>query len=474
MTVYRCEAAWLDDRVVRDVLIEVAGDRIASVHSGASGDPRGRSGGSPDTAGPATPPGGPPRGGPPEGTQPRVTPLGVTPAGGTPRALRGLTVPGMANAHSHAFHRALRGRTHGERGTFWTWRDGMYAVAERLDPDSYFALACAVYAEMLQAGITCVGEFHYLHHGPGGALYAEPNAMGEALVAAAGQAGIRITLLDTCYLAGGVGRPLQGIQQRFGDGDGARWAERVDALRPAPHARIGAAVHSVRAVPPAEVDVVADWAARRGAPLHVHLSEQPAENDACLAGYGVTPTRLLAEHGALGPCSTAVHATHLTADDIALLGGSGTYACLCPTTERDLADGIGPAPALAAAGSRITLGSDSHAVIDLFEEARAVELDERLRSLRRGHFDGAALLRAATVDGHASLGWPEAGRIAAGAPADLVSIRLDTARTAGIDPAQVVFAATAADIDTVVVGGREVQRQDAGPALARAIAAVTT
>ena len=248
----------------------------------------------------------------------------------------------------------------------------------------------------------------------------------------------------------------------------------MDALRPAPHARIGAAVHSVRAVPPAEVDVVADWAARRGAPLHVHLSEQPAENDACLAGYGVTPTRLLAEHGALGPCSTAVHATHLTADDIALLGGSGTYACLCPTTERDLADGIGPAPALAAAGSRITLGSDSHAVIDLFEEARAVELDERLRSLRRGHFDGAALLRAATVNGHASLGWPEAGRIAAGAPADLVSIRLDTARTAGIDPAQVVFAATAADIDTVVVGGREVQRQDAGPALARAIAAVTT
>jgi formiminoglutamate deiminase len=442
VTTYRCEAAWLEDRVVPDVLVEVAGDRIASVHSavaarGVSGDPRGRPPASPDTV-----------------------------------TLPGLTVPGLANAHSHAFHRALRGRTHGERGTFWTWRDRMYAVAERLDPDSYYALACAVYAEMLQAGITCVGEFHYLHHGAGGTPYVEPNAMGHALLAAAAEAGVRITLLDTCYLAGGIGRPLQGTQRRFGDGDGARWAERVDALRPAPHARIGAAIHSVRAVPPSDVDTVVGWAERRGAPLHVHLSEQPAENDACLAAYGRTPTRLLAEHGALGQRSTAVHATHLTTDDIALLGGSGTHACLCPTTERDLADGIGPAPELAAAGARLTLGSDSHAVIDLFEEARAVELDERLRSLRRGHFDGAALLRAATVDGHASLGWPEAGRIAAGAPADLVSIRLDTARTAGIDPAQVVFAATAADIGTVVVGGRPVPRTDPGPALALAIAAV--
>ena len=482
MTTYRCEAAWLEDRVVPDVTVEVAGDRIVSVHGGASGDPRDRTPDSADTPAEAVAGlSGVPR----DRTRDSPdTPREGAAAGlsGVPRdrtrdsadthRLPGLTVPGLANAHSHAFHRALRGRTHGQRGTFWTWRDRMYAVADRLDPDSYFALAGAVYAEMAQAGIACVGEFHYLHHRPGGAPYPDPNAMGEALLAAAAEAGIRITLLDTCYLAGGVGRPLEGTQRRFGDGDGARWAERVDALRPAPHARIGAAVHSVRAVPPAEVDTVVGWAARRGAPLHVHLSEQPAENEACLAAYGRTPTRLLAEHGALGPRSTAVHATHLTGADVADLGRSGTYACLCPTTERDLADGIGPAAELAAAGSPLTLGSDSHAVIDLFEEARAVELDERLRSLRRGNFDGAALLRAATVDGHASLGWPEAGRIAAGAPADLVSIRLDTARTAGIDPAQVVFAATAADIDTVVVSGRPLPRADPGPALALAIAAV--
>src|SRR5262249_45744138 len=160
-----------------------------------------------------------------------------------------------------------------------------------------------------------------------------------------------------------------------------------------PHARIGAAIHSVRAVPPSDVDAVVGWAAGRGAPLHVHLSEQPAENEAYLAGYGVTPAGLLARHGALGPGTTAVHATHLTGAAVALLGGSGTRVCLCPTTERDLADGIGPAPELAAAGSPLALGTDSHAVIDLFEEARAVELDERLRSLRRGRFDGAALLR---------------------------------------------------------------------------------
>jgi formiminoglutamate deiminase len=424
-----CDLAWVDDQVVPRVLVEVTGDRISAVHHGV---PR------PDRA----------------------------------ARLPGLTVPGLANAHSHAFHRALRGRTHGGRGTFWTWREEMYAVAERLDPDRYFALARAVYAEMAQAGVTCVGEFHYLHHGPGGTRYADPNAMAGALLAAAGWAGIRITLLDTCYLTGGVGRPAGGTQLRFSDGDVARWAERVDALRPAGHARVGAAVHSVRAVAPADLDGVVAWAAPRGAPLHVHLSEQPAENEACRAAYGLTPTRLLAAHGVLGPGSTAVHATHLTPADVAELGGSGAFTCLCPTTERDLADGIGPAAELAAAGSRLTLGSDSHAVVDLFEEARAVELGQRLRSGRRGHLDGTALLRAATADGHASLGWPEAGQIAPGWLADLVSIRLDTVRTAGVDPAQVVFAATAADVDTVVAGGRPVPRRDAGPALAEAIAAV--
>ncbi|GDY31246.1 formimidoylglutamate deiminase [Gandjariella thermophila] len=369
--------------------------------------------------------------------------------------LRGLVFPGFANAHSHAFHRALRGRTHGAGGTFWTWREGMYRLAERLDPDGYLRLARAVYAEMAVAGIACVGEFHYLHHGPGGARYADPNAMGEALRRAAADAGIRLTLLDTCYLAGGIGKPLAGTQPRFGDGSVAAWAERLAGMREDATTRIGAAIHSVRAVPAdALPDLVA--AAPPDRPLHVHLSEQPAENEACLAAYGRTPTELLHDAGALSARTTAVHATHLREADIDLLGGAGVTACLCPTTEADLADGLGPARALADAGCPLALGSDQHAVVDPFAEARALEHGERLRTGRRGHFTPADLVTAATAGGHASLGWPEAGRIAEGAPADLVAVRLDSPRTAGVLPEQALFAATASDVDTVVIGGRVV------------------
>jgi formiminoglutamate deiminase len=382
--------------------------------------------------------------------------------------LRGLTMPGLANAHSHAFHRALRGITQASRGTFWTWRERMYEVAARLDPDSYLALARAVYAEMTLAGVSCVGEFHYLHHGPGGVRYADPNEMSRALLQAAAEAGLRITLLDTCYLAGGLSPdggqlPLTGPQLRFGDGDGDGWAARVDELGAvAAGARTGAAIHSVRAVPPGQMAAVVGWSHRTGSPLHAHLSEQVAENAACQAAYGGTPARVLQEQGALGPRSSMVHATHLTAADIALIGRGRSYSCFCPTTEADLADGIGPASALAAAGSALTLGSDSHAVIDLLEEARRVEMGERLSSQERGHFTAADLACAATVAGHASLGWPEAGQIAPGALADLVSVALDSPRTAGAaeDTAleSVIFGATAADVRDVVIGGRDVVR----------------
>ncbi|MCD0481812.1 formimidoylglutamate deiminase [Streptacidiphilus sp. ASG 303] len=394
----------------------------------------------------------------------------VTPGSGPcpPRAVRlgGLLLPGMANAHSHAFHRALRATVQVGSGTFWTWRDQMYRFAAALDPDTYLALATAVYAEMALAGTTCVGEFHYVHHTPGGAPYADPNAMGEALVEAAARAGIRITLLDTCYLSSGFGAAPEPHQRRFSDGDADAWAARAaafaDAHRGTPHARVGAAVHSVRAVPAGQLATVARWAEERGAPLHVHLSEQTAENDACLDAHGATPTRLLADHGVLGPRTSAVHATHLTGEDVRLLGGSAASVCMCPTTERDLADGIGPARDLADAGCRITLGSDSHAVVDPFEEARALELDERLRTRRRGHWTAAALLRAAGEDGHASLGWEEAGRIEPGALADLTAVALDSVRTAGAVPRlgaeTAVFAASAADVRHVVVGGRHVVR----------------
>src|ERR1035438_5175039 len=281
---WHAELAWLPGvGVLADVLIDAVGGRFRTVRAGASA-------------------------------------VGLPP--GTTR-LAGLTLPGLANAHSHAFHRALRGITEAGEGTFWTWRERMYQVAGRLSPDSYLDLARAVYAEMALAGVTCVGEFHYLHHAPGGTPYADPNVMGRALIQAAAEAGLRITLLDTCYLTGGLApdgtaMPLSPLQQRFTDGDARRWADRVTALGPdehgllAPHARAGVAIHSVRAVPPDQMHPVAEWSHHFGTPLHAHLSEQPAENEACLAAYGATPTRVLDAAGALGPRSTMVHATHLT------------------------------------------------------------------------------------------------------------------------------------------------------------------
>ncbi len=217
---------------------------------------------------------------------------------------------------------------------------------------------------------------------------------------------------------------------------------------------IGAAIHSVRAVPRDELPVVVEAAS--GRPLHVHLSEQPAENDQCLRAYGATPAELLDGAGALGPRTTAVHATHLSAADIATLGATRTNIAICPTTERDLADGIGPARALLDAGARLTLGSDQHVVIDLLEEARALEMDERLATEQRGRFSPAELVDALT--GHHALGWPDAGRIEPGAQADLVAIRLGTVRTAGADPAQAMLVATAADVDTVIADGRVIVR----------------
>jgi len=400
---------------------------------------------------------------------------------GDAKRLAGLTIPGLANCHSHAFHRALRGRTQRGKGSFWTWRDQMYALAARLDPDTYYALARAVYREMAAAGVTSVGEFHYLHHGPDGSPYDDPNVMGEAIIAAAQEAGVRITLLDTCYLAAGIGVAVEGVQRRFSDGDASRWVDRATALAGRDTGGddgvlVGAAVHSIRAVPRAALEVVGGWARARSRPLHVHLSEQVAENEACQRAYGCSPTELLAEGGILGEMTTAVHATHLADLDIALLGGSRTTACFCPTTERDLGDGIGPAAGLQAAGSPLTLGSDSQAVIDPFEEMRALELDERLASQQRGHWSAAELLAAGTSAGHVSLGFTGAGRIAVGARADLVTLDLETPRTAGGGPSveTAVFAASAEDVVQVVADGRLVatrgEREEIGRELAAAIA----
>jgi formiminoglutamate deiminase len=407
------EFAWLPDGLARDVRIGIGGERFVAVQAAVPAEPG-------------------------------------------DRVESGVAFPGFADTHSHAFHRALRGRTHDGAGTFWTWRERMYAVTDRLHPDSYLAIARAAFAELALAGVSSVGEFHYLHHGPGGRPYADPNAMGAALLTAARDAGVRLTLLDACYLAGGLApsgpTPVTGVQLRFADADVDAWAQRVAALPRPEHARIGAAIHSVRAVPRDDLGAVV--AAARGGPLHVHLSEQPAENEQCLAAYGVTPAALLAEAGALGTATTAVHATHLTDDDIALLGTSGTAVSLCPTTEADLGDGVGPARALRDAGTPLCLGGDQHVVSDLLAEAQALERHERLGTGQRVRFAPAELVDALCAAGQRSLGWDDAGRIAPGARADLTVVRLDSPRTAGADPAQVVLAAGAADVSTVFVDGQ--------------------
>jgi len=383
--------------------------------------------------------------------------------------LLGLTLPGIANGHSHAFHRALRGRTHGDGGDFWAWREQMYAVAAGLDADRYYTLATALYAELLLAGYTAVGEFHYLHRDP-------TTVMADAVIAAARDAGIRLTLLDTLYVHGGRGDDGAAVApsaaQRPFISDFDSWLTRHESLTFTGAARRGAAIHSLRAVDPDDVARVV--AATGDEPLHAHVSEQPAENRQAEAAFGRSPVAVLRDAGALGPRFTAVHATHLTTVDISDLAAS--FVCICPTTERDLGDGIGPARTLHDAGATLTIGSDQHVVVDPFDELRALEGHERLATGRRGVFSPLELAAAATTDGYRSLGW--VGGLAVGAVCDLVTVRTGSPRTAGASLDQLWLAASAADVVDVVVAGERVVTSgahrlgDVGAALAAALAPV--
>lgn len=372
----------------------------------------------------------------------------------------GTVLPGMGNAHSHAFHRLLRGRTHSDGGDFWQWRGAMYRAANALDPIRYFETARAVFSEMLLAGFTAVGEFHYLHHRPGGAAYPAAHAMELALCAAAREVGIRLVLLDSCYLAGGIGVPLSEGQLRFGDGSAERWMERWYRLRDVigaakdPTVTLGASVHSVRAVPPEAITAIAGGIPS-AVPLHIHVSEQPQENRDCVAAYGLTPVALLAQLGALSARTSLVHATHLTSDDEQQIVDSEATVVICPTTEADLGDGIGPARELANAGTPIAIGSDQNAVIDPFLEMRGLEMHERLESGQRGRFTPQELLVAASTNGYRSLGLGRAV-LAAGDHCDLVEVSPASLRTAGSAADQLVLSATAADVLRVIVGGRTV------------------
>jgi formimidoylglutamate deiminase len=332
-------------------------------------------------------------------------------------------LPAFATAHSHAFQRGMRGLAQrpGPAGTddFWTWREAMYRLALSLTPERVLAISRVAFRELRAAGTLTVGEFHYVHHQPDGTPYDDRTVMAEAVIEAAKAEGVRISLLRTIYHRGGPGKPAEGAQRRFSDGDLDDALRDVETLLARHGAdadvRVGIAPHSVRAIPPAWLAPIAAFAERHALPLHMHVAEQPAEVAACVAETGRRPVELLAEAGLLGPRFVAVHATHLAPAEAELLGRAGAVACINPTTERDLGDGHPDLASLRAAGVRLCTGIDSHVSTDPFEEMRGIELGERLRTLRRvtdrttSPTLAERLWRAASLEGARAVGFDDAG-----------------------------------------------------------------
>ena len=377
-------------------------------------------------------------------------------------------LPGFVNTHSHVFQRALRGHTHralSRRDTFWTWRAAMYAEAQRLNPDSLYESSLRTYREMLAAGYTTVGEFHYVHHQPDGQPYAEPNAMSEAVLQAGRDAGIRVVLLMTAYAQAGFGLPPEEGQRRFCDASVEAYLARVESLRQR-GVPVGVAPHSVRAVPEEWLRTIADYSLAHDLSLHVHADEQVAEIEQCLAATGCRPIELLERCGALSPRTTVVHATHADEHELVLLAQHGCTVCVCPTTEGDLGDGIAPYAELVAASIPIAIGADSNTRLDPIEELRWAEYTARMRYQRRRVLipdelgsPGPLLLTYGAQHGAAALNI-DTGALAPGKLADFVAIDLNSPLLAGWmeeDLLNVLFFGASSEVITRVwVGGKQV------------------
>ena len=354
----------------------------------------------------------------------------------------GTLVPAMPNLHSHAFQRAVAGRSgqagRGGEDSFWTWRQAMYGFVGRLDPDACEAIAAQAYAEMAKAGYGAVAEFHYVHHDPDGRPYADRAEMSARVLAAAQAAGTPLTLLPVYYAHGGFGGvPPTPAQRRFVMSTGA-FATLVEALLPlaaAQRAIVGVAPHSLRAVAPDELARVVA-ASPAGSPVHIHVAEQIAEVDGCLAWSGARPVEWLLGHCAVDARWCLVHATHMEDRETHALAASGAVAGLAPTTEADLGDGVFPGVAYAAQGGHWGVGSDSNTIVDPFAELRQLEYSQRLAHRRRnlmhgaGLSTGAAMWLAAARSGAQACG-RKAGAIEVGAQADLVVLDRDEAALAG-------------------------------------------
>lgn len=406
---------------------------------------------------------------------------GIDAAGHTVvRLPRKALLPGLVNGHSHSFQRLIRGAAEhgGPNGDdFWAWRNRMYAAAAALSPEELFHVARMAFLEMALNGITAVGEFHYVHRDTDGSAYADPNLLAKAVIRAATSVGLRIVMLRVAYFRAGFELPPNPGQKRFYE-TADEYLEAVGRLHSelpefGSTVSMGVAPHSIRAVPLEALRRVAAWAAERAVPVHIHVAEQTAEITACEREYGLSPIRLLAENGLLNERVTLVHAIHTAGDEVEAMAEAQATICSCPTTERNLGDGIVDAEAAIRAGVPFSFGSDSQATINLLEDARELDYHLRLKLQRRVPLDGlegedlsARLFRYATEGGARSLGLPT-GRLEAGAQADFFTVDLDDITVAGVSAEEllpmVVFSLERSAVCDVIVQGRAVVSEKKHP-----------
>src|ERR1700754_53232 len=387
-------------------------------------------------------------------------------------------LPGLINAHSHAFQRVIRGRTERRsqhtNDSFWTWREQMYAAANRLSPEDIYAASRMAFLEMALSGITAVGEFHYIHHGSDGSRYSDPNLLEREVIRAARDVGIRIALLRVAYARAGFQKEPNPQQVRFIEDSPESYLKSLEELLAAPELKtgeawVGVAPHSVRAVPLDYLQTVVAYANEHGLVVHMHVAEQTAEVEACIAEYGRSPVALLDTEGLLSARFTAVHAIHVTPKAISAFARTQANVCACPTTERNLGDGVVPVDAYFNAGVPVSLGTDSQIQIDLLEDARELEYQSRLQRTARDilapgdETDESALARklfaCATTSDATSIGF-DGGSLEPGAPADFFTVDLDDPSIAGSSPenllANIVFSLSRTAIKDVVVGGKRI------------------
>jgi formimidoylglutamate deiminase len=396
-------------------------------------------------------------------------------------------LPGLVNAHSHAFQRVIRGRTErrsqNTTDSFWTWREQMYTAANRLEPEDIYDASRMAFLEMALTGITAVGEFHYIHHARDGSTYSDPNLLSREVIRAAGDVGIRIALLRVAYARAGFEKEADLKQIRFIETSPDTYLKHLEQLLAAPELKdgmawAGVAPHSVRAVPLDYLKRIGGFANERALPVHMHVAEQADEVTACMEEYGRSPVALLDTEGLLSQHFTAVHGIRVFEGEMEAMARAGAVVCACPTTERNLGDGMVPVECYFKEGVQVALGTDSQIQIDLLEDARELEYHLRIRYKERNLLapendsSSSALARrlfdCASVTGAKSIGFHGGGKLEPGAPADFFTVDLDDPSIAGASQddllANIVFSLSRTAVRDVVVAGKQIIENGSHPA----------